>query len=122
MSLGTPHASRDELERYVAILDGRRVAASVECLVSTGRDVLESAPDIASDLAAAGVELLVDTCSYIAPILRGTERRGDDRLGQVGVLRPGQHRCDGGARLDRDCVRVGSRRHVVRDDSAWGAA
>ncbi|HET8776989.1 MAG TPA: aconitase X, partial [Candidatus Limnocylindria bacterium] len=73
VSLGTPHASAAELARYVALLDGRRISPGVEFLVSTGRDVLESAPEAARTLDAAGATLLADTCSYIAPILRPSD-------------------------------------------------
>jgi predicted aconitase len=72
VSLGTPHASAAELARYAALLDGRRIHPDVELLVSTGRDVLAAAPDAARTLEAAGAELVTDTCSYIAPILRPT--------------------------------------------------
>jgi predicted aconitase len=70
VSLGTPHASVAELSRYAALLGGRHVDAGVELVVSTGRDVLAAAPDATRTLEAAGAELLTDTCSYIAPILR----------------------------------------------------
>lgn len=74
VSLGTPHASLAQLEQIASLLDGRRV--TVETLVSTGRDVLAAAHarGVAAQLREAGIELLVDTCSYIAPILRN--RRG----------------------------------------------
>ena len=72
VSLGTPHASATELTRYAALLNERHVHADVQLLVSTGRDVLAAAPEAARSLDAAGAELLTDTCSYIAPILRPT--------------------------------------------------
>jgi predicted aconitase len=70
VSLGTPHASVAELTRYAALLNQRHVHADVQLLVSTGRDVLAAAPEAARALEDAGAELLTDTCSYIAPILR----------------------------------------------------
>ena len=49
----------------------QHVAEGVELLVSTARDTLAAAEETgAARLAAAGAELLVDTCSYISPILR----------------------------------------------------
>jgi predicted aconitase len=74
VSLGTPHASLAELEGIAAALDGARVAAGLELLVSTARDVLAVAEErgLAARLRDAGVELLVDTCSYLGPILRPT--------------------------------------------------
>ncbi|MEO8247439.1 MAG: aconitase X, partial [Chloroflexota bacterium] len=70
VSLGTPHASLAELRAIARALDGRRTR--VELLVSTGRDVLAAADSegISARLRAAGVELLVDTCSYLSPVLR----------------------------------------------------
>jgi hypothetical protein len=46
----------------------------VELLVSTSRDVLAAAEarGVAARLRDAGAELLVDTCSYLGPILRPT--------------------------------------------------
>ena len=68
VSLGTPHASLVELERYATMLGERRVHPDVECLISTGRDVMAAATErgIVGRLRDSGVELLVDTCSYIA--------------------------------------------------------
>jgi predicted aconitase len=72
VSLGTPHASLPELRRIADLLDGGRVATGVELVVSTGRDTLAIAEGegTADRLRDAGAELLVDTCSYIAPVLR----------------------------------------------------
>ena len=74
VSLGTPHASLAELRSIADALEGRQVAAGVELLVATGRDVLSAAESegVVARLRSAGAELLVDTCSYIAPILRPT--------------------------------------------------
>jgi hypothetical protein len=72
VSLGTPHASSGELSRIAGLLDGRPVAAGVELLISTARATLADAEStgVATRLRAAGAELLVDTCSYLTPILR----------------------------------------------------
>jgi predicted aconitase len=71
VSLGTPHASIAELERYVALLGGRRVHPEIRMIVSTGRETLRAAEatGVAGRLAAAGITLLVDTCSYLVPVL-----------------------------------------------------
>ncbi len=122
VSLGTPHASRDELERYVAILDGRRVAASIECLISTGRDVLQSVPEVAGTLTAAGVEVLTDTCSYIAPILRGTNGAVMTDSGKWAYYAPGNIGATVVLASTRDCLESAVAGRVVRDGSAWGEA
>ena len=53
------------------------MSADVEFLISTGRDTLATAEadGTAQRLRDRGVELLVDTCSYISPILRAPRRR-----------------------------------------------
>lgn len=68
VALGTPHASVAELDRIAGLFGSRRVASSIECSVNTARDVL--ATSSAGDaLAAAGVEIVTDTCTYLKPIM-----------------------------------------------------
>jgi predicted aconitase len=124
VSLGTPHASLAELERYAAILGERRVHAGVECVISTGRDVLEAASGrgVVERLRAAGVELLVDTCSYIAPVLRDPHGPVMTDSGKWAYYAPGNI----GARVvfgsADECIRSAIAGRVVRDDAVWGAA
>lgn len=121
VSLGTPHASLAELERYATLLGGRRVHPDVECLVSTGRDTLAAAEDVAAVLRAAGIELVVDTCSYIAPILRGANGPVMTDSGKWAYYAPGNI----GARVvfgsSQECIGSAVAGRVVRDDAIWGA-
>ncbi len=73
ISLGTPHASLEEMAAVVAILDGRRVHDAVEAYISTGRGVAAKAESagITAQLEAAGFTVVTDTCTYVTPILRG---------------------------------------------------
>lgn len=124
VSLGTPHASLAELERYVAMLGGRRVHPEVEMLVSTGRDTLAAAARSGTSeaLREAGVQLLVDTCSYIAPILRPAEGATMTDSAKWAYYAPGNV----GARVvlgsTAECIRSAVAGRVVRDDALWGAA
>lgn len=124
VSLGTPHASLAELERYAAMLDGRAVHPDVELLVSTGRDVLAGASDrgVTTALRAAGVELLVDTCSYLAPILRPTDGVTMTDSAKWAYYAPGNI----GARVvfgsTEECIRSAVAGRVIRDDALWGRA
>ena len=70
--LGTPHYSVAELARLVSLLGGRTVHPNIECYVSTGRDILATASERGWDtiLRDAGIQIVVDTCTYITPILR----------------------------------------------------
>ncbi|MEO8511022.1 MAG: aconitase X catalytic domain-containing protein [Chloroflexota bacterium] len=122
VSLGTPHASLAQLERIAALLDGRRVA--VECLVSTGRDVLAIARErgIETQLREAGIELLVDTCSYIAPILRNRSGPVMTDSGKWAYYAPGNIGAQVVFGSTADCVASAVAGRVVRDDSPWGDA
>ncbi len=73
ISLGTPHASlteiralAEEVERTATV-----VAADVTAYVSTGRGVLAlaDAAGLVEPLKAAGFTFVVDTCTYLVPIL-----------------------------------------------------
>ena len=121
ISLGTPHASLAELERYAALLGGRRVHPDVECLVSTGRDTLAAAGDVAAVLRAAGVELLVDTCSYIAPILRGASGPVMTDSGKWAYYAPGNIGAQVVFGSTVECINSAVAGCVVRDDAVWGA-
>jgi predicted aconitase len=121
VSLGTPHASLAELERYAALLDGRRVHPDVECLVSTGRDTLAAAATVAEVLRAAGVELLVDTCSYIAPILRNANGPVMTDSGKWAYYAPGNIGAQVVFGSSLECITSAVAGRVVRDDTIWGA-
>lgn len=121
VSLGTPHASLAELERYAALLGGRKVHSDVECLVSTGRDTLAAAGDVAAVLRAAGVELLVDTCSYIAPILRSADGPVMTDSGKWAYYAPGNIGAQVVFGSSQECIGSAVAGRVVRDDAIWGA-
>lgn len=69
VSVGTPHYSRDELDRLLRLLDGR--ACRVPLYVSTSRQVLETwgEDNLARLQQSEGVQVVTDTCTYITPIL-----------------------------------------------------
>jgi predicted aconitase len=92
--------------------------------VSTGRDVLRAAADegIASRLRDAGVELLVDTCSYIAPILRRADGAVMTDSGKWAYYAPGNIGASVVLGSTAECVRSAIAGRVVREDSLWGAA
>lgn len=72
--LGTPHFSIREFENLARIVYGRRAAADVEVYVSTSREIaahVEHTPDLRPVLSF-GARLVVDTCTYLAPVVRET--------------------------------------------------
>jgi len=122
VSLGTPHASRAELERYAALLGGHRVHSDVECLVSTGRDVAEGAAEVVARLRTAGVEILVDTCSYITPILRNAAGPAMTDSGKWAYYAPGNIGAAVVFGSSDECIRSAISGRVVRDLAPWGGS
>ena len=113
--LGTPHFSVGEFEALLAALDGRAVAPGVTVLVTTSRAVAAELALRGWDerLTAAGVDLVLDTCTYYPPSPNRARRVDVDQLGQVGVLRPGHARRSGCLCLLGAVRRGGGRRKVV---------
>jgi predicted aconitase len=122
VSLGTPHASLAELRAIAVALAGRR--PKVDLLVSTGRDVLAAAEleGTAGRLAASGVDILVDTCSYLAPILRDTPGAVMTDSAKWAAYAPGNigREVIFGGR--NDCLASALAGRVVIDLAAWGGA
>jgi predicted aconitase len=121
VSLGTPHASASELATIADLLAGRPVADGVELLVSTSRDTLSGAEGdgVAARLRASGVELLVDTCSYISPILRAPAGPVMTDSGKWAYYAPGNIGADVVFGSRAECVASAVAGRVVRD-STWG--
>jgi hypothetical protein len=123
VSLGTPHASTDELAHILSLFRGRTVADGVELVISAARETLAAAEasGVAPLLRDAGAELLVDTCSYISPILRAPHGPVMTDSGKWAYYAPGNI----GARVVlgslAECVASAVAGHVVRD-ATWGAA
>jgi len=124
VSLGTPHASLAELERYAEVFGDRRVHADVECVVSTGRDVLAVAAGrgVVERLERAGVALLVDTCTYIAPILRNARGPVMSDSGKWAYYAPGNIGASVVFGSTAECLESAVLGRVVRDLGPWGGA
>lgn len=67
--LGTPHFSVAECVETLDRLDGRRIAPSVTMLVTTSRAVAAELElrGLRNEFSEAGVDLVLDTCSYFPP-------------------------------------------------------
>jgi predicted aconitase len=105
------------------MLGGRRVHPDVECLVSTGRDVLAAASErgIVGRLREAGVELLVDTCSYLYPVLReaaGVVMTDSAKWAWYAPANVGAAVVYGAT---AECIRSAVAGRVTRNDTVWGA-
>ena len=124
VSVGTPHASLDELRAIERELAGAGPAPGVELLVSTARSLLADAEEegLARRLRALGVELLVDTCSYIAPVLRPSPLPAMTDSGKWAFYAPGNIGVEVVFGTLRECIRSAVTGRVWRDADPWGAA
>ena len=121
VNVGTPHFSVEEFGELLALLAGRRVHPAVEFYANTGRHtlaVLEQRGWLAA-LEAAGVRLVVDTCTYVTPILRDTAGVVMTSSAKWAWYAPGNL----GVRVAfgslRECVDSAVEGRVVRDDGLW---
>ena len=122
VSLGTPHASRAELARYAALFGDRHVHPRIECLVSTARDLAEEAPDSIDRLRSAGVEILMDTCSYVAPVLRTAQGPVMTDSGKWAYYAPGNIGVAAVFGSTSECVESAVAGRIVRDVARWGGS
>jgi predicted aconitase len=124
VSLGTPHAALAELRAVERELAGASPAPQVELLVSTARSILADAEEdgVAQRLRALGVELLVDTCSYIAPVLRASPLPAMTDSGKWAFYAPGNIGVEVVFGSLRECIRSAVDGRVWRDAGLWGEA
>jgi len=124
VNLGTPHFSVAEFSRLVDALAGRSVSADVEMYVNTGRDVLAEVERRGwlAGLEAAGVSLVVDTCTYITPIPRNLDGLVLTNSGKWAYYAPGNLGVDVALATLRECVESAVAGRLVVDDELWGTA
>jgi predicted aconitase len=121
VSLGTPHFSLDEFAQLVPLLAGVRVAPGVECYVSTGRHILEEVEQRGwrEICERAGVQIVVDTCTYITPILRERARVAMTNSAKWAYYAPGNLGIGVVFGSLRECVESAVRGEVWRDRDLW---
>ena len=122
VSVGTPHASVAELERLVGLLGrGARVHERIRFYVNTGRDVMNEAERRGwiGALDTAGVQVVTDTCTYIAPILGEVRGAVMTDSAKWAWYAPGNIGVDVVMGSLEDCVLSAMAGRVVRDESIW---
>jgi predicted aconitase len=119
VSVGTPHYSIAEFERLIQLLGGAR--SSVDFYVSTSRFVLAEVERRGwlRRLHAAGVQTVVDTCTYITPILRTTRTVMTDSA-KWAYYAPGNVGVEVVFGSTEECVRSAVLGRVWRDKDLWG--
>ncbi len=92
VSLGTPHASVDEIEQaHDAIVDSAPLADGVAFYISTGRSVFAECErrGLIAPLEEWGVTFVLDTCTYVTSILRPGTRAVMTNSGKWAHYAPG---------------------------------
>ena len=121
VSVGTPHFSVEEIARLAQALDGRQVHAEVEFYANTHRYVLELAQErgLVEACEGAGVHFVVDTCTYITPILSPGTRRVMTDSAKWAYYAPGNLGVEVAFGSLEACVESAVAGEVVLDDPAW---
>jgi predicted aconitase len=124
VSVGTPHASVAELAALVRLLDGRSVSALLDMYVSTGRDMLEAATTqgLIAPLLDAGVQVVVDTCTYITPVMKSRPGAVMTNAAKWAYYAPANLGVDVLFGSLEECVESAVAGEVRRDDRAWSDA
>jgi len=102
--LGTPHASMAELHSLVELARGRE--SRVPFYVNTARHIYQEAQEsgLASELEAFGAIVVVDTCTYITPILEPVDGAVMTNSGKWAYYAPANLGVDVILGTQADCV------------------
>jgi len=114
--LGTPHFSRDEWSRLLAILRETPTVTRVPIYVNTARETLKELQDEGVLDAAAAFNLVVvtDTCTYLTPILEKLDGTVMTNSGKWAHYAPGNLGVQVAFGELEDCVRSAAAGRVVR--------
>ena len=121
VALGTPHFSVTEFQRLTELLDGRQVADTLAVYVSTSRHVaaVVAAQGGLEALERAGVQVIVDTCTYFSPAVRAARGRVMTNSAKWAYYAPGMLPVEVAFGSLEDCVESAVRGEVWRDDALW---
>lgn len=119
VAVGSPHFSSEEFAALMPLVRGRHMA--VPFYACTGRDVLERLQAVgdADVLAAAGVEVVVDTCVVVTPILPaagGVLMTCSGKFAHYGPANTGYDVVYGSL---AECVESAVTGRVTRDGALW---
>ena len=118
VNLGTPHYSSGQIARLSRLLDGRAVHERVTLYVNTGRHVLRSAPGIRA-LEALGVVFVVDTCTYVTPIIGDRTGVAMTDSAKWAYYAPGNLGLEVVFASTADCVESAVAGSVMRGNTPW---
>jgi predicted aconitase len=132
VAVGSPHFSLQEFEQLAALVARAAAAGDVPAAatpvgfavpfyVCTARDTLAAAEErgLTGPLRAAGVQIVVDTCVVVTPILPATGgvlMTNSGKFAHYGPSNTGYEVVYGSL---EDCVASARTGRLVRDDSVW---
>lgn len=122
VSLGTPHFSVAEFEQLVRLLERLPgPQAAVDVYVSTSRRVLAEVERRGwlGTLEDAGIQLVVDTCTYVTPILRRTDGPVMTNSAKWAYYAPGNLGVEVVFGSLEECLRSAAAGRVWRDPELW---
>ncbi|WP_136660445.1 aconitase X catalytic domain-containing protein [Nitratireductor sp. XY-223] len=120
VALGTPHFSVSEFGRLAGLMDGRTVHPDVTVYVSTSRFVEQIAREkgYLEPIAAAGIDVLVDTCTYFSPAIKACRGRVMTNSAKWAYYAPGMLPVDVVFGSLEDCVLSASAGEVRRETAS----
>ncbi|TFD19222.1 aconitase X catalytic domain-containing protein [Cryobacterium sp. TMS1-13-1] len=122
VSIGTPHFSLTEFAKLAEILgDGVPFHPSCTVWISTSRDVLATAQaaGFAQICEASGARIVVDTCTYLVPILAETVRTAMTTSGKWAWYAPANMGINVVFGSMAECIDSARAGRVIRNESAW---
>lgn len=123
VSLGTPHASINEIEAvHRALEQGEPIAGGVDFYISTGRSVFAEAQErgYVSALESKGVTFVLDTCTYVTSILRPNTETVMTNSGKWAHYAPGNLGIDVVLATLEECVESARSGVVTWDKELFG--
>jgi predicted aconitase len=124
VSIGTPHLSPDGFAELARLVRELEPSFRVPVYASTHRAVLEeaSARGWLEPVEGAGVIIVVDTCTYITPILHPDIRVAMTDSAKWAYYAPGNIGVDVAFGSLEECLRSAAAGYVVRSGGPWDAA
>ncbi|WP_125614037.1 aconitase X [Specibacter cremeus] len=122
VALGTPHFSLPEFEKLAqALADAPAFHPDCTVWISTSREVLARARDagFVQVAEARGARIVVDTCTYITPILAPDTRTVMTPSGKWAWYAPANLGVDVVFGTLGECVASACAGEVIRDDTHW---
>jgi predicted aconitase len=120
VSLGTPHFSLTEFGKLAALLSEPGEFA-IPVWISTSRAVLAEAREqgFLETCERAGARIVVDTCTYLVPILADSVKTAMTTSGKWAWYAPANMGMNVVLGTLAECVASARAGRVIRDESAW---